>query len=135
MTDGKSMNWRLAARSALFLCLAGCATMGNDTGEPTQLLPLIDPPAQAGAPDLFIAMPTSINFAEVRKSLVSELRRNFNIHTFAVGPETKATDLGAAFFRWGLSVRKAAFARASFGSDFKTPAHWSRASSYLASFS
>jgi putative ABC transport system substrate-binding protein len=96
MTDGKSMNWRLAARSALFLCLAGCATMGNDTGEPTQLLPLIDPPAQAGAPDLFIAMPTSINFAEVRKSLVSELRRNFNIHTFAVGPETKATDLGAA---------------------------------------
>jgi len=63
MTDGKSMNWRLAARSALFLCLAGCATMGNDTGEPTQLLPLIDPPAQAGAPDLFIAMPTSINFA------------------------------------------------------------------------
>jgi putative ABC transport system substrate-binding protein len=33
---------------------------------------------------------------EVRKSLVAEVQKNFNIHTFAVGPETTAAELSSA---------------------------------------
>jgi len=40
-------------------------------------------------------MPISPSFVEVRKSLVSEVQKNFNIHTFAVGPETTAAELAA----------------------------------------
>jgi putative ABC transport system substrate-binding protein len=93
MTGGKIMIRRLATLSAILLCLADCATTGS--GEP-RLPSLVDPPARLGVPDLLIAMPTSANFAEVRKSLVSEVQRNFNIHTLAVGPETKVEDLAGA---------------------------------------
>jgi putative ABC transport system substrate-binding protein len=96
MTGGKITIRRLATLSAILLCLAGCATTGNDHGDPTRGSTVIDPPARPGAPDLLIAMPTSINFTEVRKSLVSEVQKNFNIHTLAVGPETKVADLAAA---------------------------------------
>jgi putative ABC transport system substrate-binding protein len=41
-------------------------------------------------------MPSQANFVEVRKSLVSEVQKSFNIHTMIVGPETKPADLGAA---------------------------------------
>jgi putative ABC transport system substrate-binding protein len=93
MTGGKIMTWRLAALSALLLCLADCATTGIDQGDRVQTQAILDPPVRPGAPYLLIAMPTSINFAEVRKSLVSEVQKNFNIHTLSVGPETKAEDL------------------------------------------
>jgi hypothetical protein len=96
MTGGKIMTWRLAALSALLLCLADCATTGIDQGDRVQTQAILDPPARPGAPYLLIAMPTSINFAEVRKSLVSEVQKNFNIHTLAVGPETKVEDLATA---------------------------------------
>ena len=96
MTGGKIMTWRLAALSALLVCFADCATMGIDQGELVQTPTIVDPPARPDAPYLLIAMPTSINFAEVRKSLVSEVQKNFNIHTLAVGPETKVEDLATA---------------------------------------
>jgi putative ABC transport system substrate-binding protein len=87
---------RLIWLAAVILCFAGCATTVNDRGDPTQVTAIVDPPARPGVPDLLIAMPTSINFAEVRKSLVSEVQKNFNVHTFAVGPETKVVDLATA---------------------------------------
>jgi putative ABC transport system substrate-binding protein len=41
-------------------------------------------------------MPNSPNFVEVRKSLVAEVHKNFNIHTFVVGAGTTAADLATA---------------------------------------
>jgi putative ABC transport system substrate-binding protein len=41
-------------------------------------------------------MPNSPNFVEVRKSLVSEVQKSFNIHTLAVAPETTVADLALA---------------------------------------
>ena len=97
MIGGKNMNWRVASASALLLCVASCATTGSEQGASTQNAAAIaDPPARTGAPALLIAMPNSPNFVEVRKSLVSEVQKTFNIHTFAVGPQTKAADLAAA---------------------------------------
>jgi hypothetical protein len=97
MTGAK--NTKGLALAFLALCLADCATGGSETGSsaPTQgAAVLSDPPARTGAPTLLIAMPRSPNFVEVRKSLVSEVQKNFNIHTFVVGPESKAADLAAA---------------------------------------
>jgi putative ABC transport system substrate-binding protein len=83
--------------SILLLLLAGCATAGNEYGAPAQgLPPITDPPARSGVPTLLIAMPNSPNFVEVRKSLVWEVQKSFNIHTLAVGPETTVADLGSA---------------------------------------
>jgi ABC-type uncharacterized transport system substrate-binding protein len=93
MTGGKRMNWRLVALWVLLLGIADCATTANDPGAPMQVPAIVDPPARQGAPYLLVAMPTATNFAEVRKSLVSEVQKNFNIHTLAVGPATKVEDL------------------------------------------
>jgi len=67
----------------------------RDRRVPQAAAVLVDPPARTGAPTLLIAMPISPSFVEVRKSLVSEVQKNFNIHTFAVGPETTAAELAA----------------------------------------
>jgi putative ABC transport system substrate-binding protein len=90
-------NWRVAWVSALFLCVASCATTGSLQGASAQNAAAIaDPPARTGARAILIAMPNSPNFVEVRRSLVSELQKNFNIQTFVVGPGTKTDDLAAA---------------------------------------
>jgi len=82
---------------ALVLVLASCATTGQEASVPTLAqAPLSDPPARAGAPTILIAMPTSPTFLEVRKSLVSEVRKSFNIHTFMVEPATTEADLASA---------------------------------------
>ena len=100
MTAPRTPHWRLAAFSTtLLVFLAGCATTGYESVSPTpmpDLPPIVDPPARSGAPTLLIAMPNSPNFVEVRKSLVSEVRKNFNIYTLAVGPESTPADLAAA---------------------------------------
>jgi putative ABC transport system substrate-binding protein len=97
MIGGKNMNWRVAWLAALLLCLAGCATTGSEQGASTQgAAAIVDPPVRTGVPALLIAMPNSPNFVEVRKSLVSEVQKNFNIHTFTVGPETRDADLAAS---------------------------------------
>jgi putative ABC transport system substrate-binding protein len=81
----------------LFLLLAGCATAGNESRADTSGLPaIVDPPARSGVPSLLVAMPNSPNFVEVRKSLVSEVQKSFNIHTLAVAPETTVADLALA---------------------------------------
>jgi putative ABC transport system substrate-binding protein len=81
----------------LFLLLAGCATAGNESRADTSGLPaIVDPPARSGVPSLLVAMPNSPNFVEVRKSLVSEVQKSFNIHTLAVAPETTVADLASA---------------------------------------
>lgn len=88
----------MASRSlTLLLLIAGCATSGNEQGAPASGLPaIVDPPARSGVPSLLVAMPNSPNFVEVRKSLVSEVQKSFNIHTLAVAPETTVADLASA---------------------------------------
>ena len=96
MTGEKNLKRLVPVLSALLCCLADCATGGSETGTgaaPQAAAVLVDPPARTGAPTLLIAMPSSPNFVEVRKSLVSEVQKNFNIHTFVVGPETTAAEL------------------------------------------
>ena len=86
-----------ALRTALLLALGACATTGGGQGDSAQKLPaIVDPAIRAGAPTLLIAMPSSVNFMEVRKSLVSEVQSKFNVQTFIVGPQTRASDLAAA---------------------------------------
>ena len=94
----RTSNWRVAWLSmTLFLLLAGCATAGNESRADTSGLPaIVDPPARSGVPSLLVAMPNSPNFVEVRKSLVSEVQKSFNIHTLAVAPETTVADLASA---------------------------------------
>jgi putative ABC transport system substrate-binding protein len=59
----------------------------------------VDPPARQGAPVVLVAMPISPSFLEVRKSLVSEVRKTFDVRTFVVAPSTTAEDLGATIRR------------------------------------
>jgi putative ABC transport system substrate-binding protein len=81
----------------VLLVFAACATtVGERAGSSQGPVVLVDPPLRAGAPTLLIAMPTSANFVDVRKSLVSEVQKSFNVRTFTVGPQTKVTDLAAA---------------------------------------
>ena len=82
---------------ALIVVLASCATTGQESRPPTLAQASIaDPPARAGGPTILIAMPASPTFVEVRKSLVSEVQKSFNIHTFIVQPETTEADLASA---------------------------------------
>jgi putative ABC transport system substrate-binding protein len=91
------MNWQLAWLASFLPLLAGCATTSGGSGAPTEAArSFVDPVVKVGAPTLLIAMPDSPNFVEVRKSLVAEVQKNFNIHTFVVGPETTAADLASA---------------------------------------
>ena len=98
MTVRRTRNWRIASRSlTLLLLIAGCATSGNEQGASASGLPaIVDPPARSGVLSLLVAMPNSPNFVEVRKSLVSEVQKSFNIHTLAVAPETTVADLALA---------------------------------------
>jgi putative ABC transport system substrate-binding protein len=88
------------ALAHLSASLAGCASVNGRATAPTETAaPIVDPAPRAGAAKIFIAMPNSANFVEVRKSLVSELRRTFDIETFVVTPHTTDGALGAAIER------------------------------------
>src|SRR4029077_16793296 len=84
------------ARALLSLALLGCAGTGTGGGgqnvpiAPPQ--PIIDPAPRPGAPVVLIAMPASSEFLDVRRTLVAEIRKNFNVSTFLVGPSTSAKD-------------------------------------------
>jgi putative ABC transport system substrate-binding protein len=105
--SGAPRGARGIALGALAVGLLGCATRGGGgaprpgaagDGTGDGAIAVIDPPplGRAGAPTLLIAMPGSANFAAVRKSLVSEVQRNFNIHTLIVDPRTQVGDLASA---------------------------------------
>lgn len=81
----------------LVVFLAACATTGIEYGAPKPVVEHIDdPPARSGAPTVLIAMPGSSIFVDVRKSLVSEVQKRFNIQTLIVGPQTTEKDLASA---------------------------------------
>src|SRR5215471_6167791 len=90
---------RLTCCAGLAAALAACATTGESGGGPDTPAPIVDPPPQDGAPLLLLAMPPSADFQDVRRSLVTEVKKNFNISTFTVAPGTTAAELGAAVAR------------------------------------
>jgi len=98
MTSGRASVRALPALLAAVMFLqAGCATTGAGSSAPKPTVgQIVDPPARSNAPTILIAMPSSPTFLEVRKSLVSEVQKSFNIHTFVVGPETTPEELAAA---------------------------------------
>ncbi len=81
------------------LGVLGCATaaMRGADGAPGDAPP--DPPARAGVPLVLVAMPPSSNFQAVRRSLLNELQRDFNVATLAVTASVTSEDLGAAIRR------------------------------------
>src|SRR5262245_8408278 len=96
---GAAMRRRLISTAAgplLALALLGCANTGrggeNIPTAPVQ--PIIDPTPRPGAPVVLIAMPASSEFADVRRTLVAEIRKNFNVTTFVVGPSTSSKEFG-----------------------------------------
>ncbi len=94
-SGGRSWGWLLLGIVSL-----GCVTAGGRSGLPSERpVDIVDPPAPAGGRTIFIAMPNSPNFLEVRKSLVSELQKNFGIVTFVVGATTVPDELGLAIRR------------------------------------
>jgi hypothetical protein len=50
-------------------------------------------------PTILIAMPASTDFLEVRKALVAEVQKNFNVSTLVVSRETTPADIAAAVDR------------------------------------
>ena len=97
MTVFNARNWRMASLSTPLLLLLACSTTGGEPGAGAAILPPIaDPPTRSGAPTVLIAMPNSPNFVEVRRSLVSEVQKSFNVHTVTVAPETTVADLASA---------------------------------------
>lgn len=87
------------AATACVLAVIGCATavMRGPEGGPGDAVP--DPPARAGAPLVLVAMPPSSNFQDVRRSLLNELQRDFNVSTLPVTASMTAEELGAAVRR------------------------------------
>jgi ABC-type uncharacterized transport system substrate-binding protein len=78
-------------------CLAGCVALRTQLGFVGQeALPFTDPPHQADLPTILIAMPLSANFVAVRRALVSEVQKSFNIRTLAVNPASSVADLALA---------------------------------------
>jgi hypothetical protein len=90
--------------SCLWLALfcttvAGCADARSSAGVAAEERAfIVDPPAR-GEPRIFIAMPDSANFLDVRKSLVSEIQKSFDVVTFIVTPGTAPDDIALAIQR------------------------------------
>jgi hypothetical protein len=80
--------------------LVACATSGvGDQQDQLAKIVIEDPPARPGAKTLLIAMPESRDFADARKGLVTEIKKDFNITTLIVTPTTTVDDLAAAIAR------------------------------------
>jgi hypothetical protein len=102
---GASMSRSLKVTLALLLGwgLLGCATAAQRgagataTGGPAG--GVADPPLRAGAPLVLIAMPPSAGFQDVRRSLLNEIQRDFNVATLVVTSTTGAAELAGAIHR------------------------------------
>ena len=89
--------WLLAP----LLLLSGCATTsgGSEGGDTTPASAFADPLPRSGAATILIATPTFADFIDVRRGLVTEVQKNFNVSTVPVTKETTAAQLGAAIDR------------------------------------
>ena len=91
---------RLIRCVGLAAVLSACATTGDGGGGRVQTAaPLADPPLRPGAPLLMLAMPPSADFQDVRRALLTEVKKDFNVVTFTVTGTTTAADLAQAIAR------------------------------------
>src|SRR5512140_3028820 len=85
---------------AFLLWIAGCAnTAGAGNSSVPVASALDDPPARPGAPALLVAMPASAAFVEVRRALVAEVHKSFNVATLVVTRDTSPAEIAAAIDR------------------------------------
>lgn len=90
---------RFAGWAVTLWGLLGCATAGTRGPDGAPSEGLADPPTRAGVPLVLIAMPPSANFQDVRRSLLTEIQRDFNVATVTVTASTSMDDLGATIQR------------------------------------
>ncbi|HEY0707782.1 MAG TPA: hypothetical protein VGG33_13345 [Polyangia bacterium] len=73
--------WRAACLVLpLAIVLSGCAGFFSSPPPPTPA-PLVDPPRRAGRPLVLIAMPDSASFHTVRRTLIDEVKSDFDVET------------------------------------------------------
>jgi hypothetical protein len=80
---------------ALVLLAVACANSLPDQTSHPQALPLVDPPRRPGKPLVLVAMPDSASFRTVRRALVAEIQRDFDVATQIVSAQTDAAGFGA----------------------------------------
>ena len=90
---------RLVGLAVLLGGLFGCATAGTRGQVGGASEGLADPPPRAGDPLVLIAMPPSATFQDVRRSLITEIQRDFNVSTLTVTSSTGMDEIGAAIAR------------------------------------
>src|SRR5205085_8770785 len=79
---------------------SGCATAGGPGPGGASSETVADPAPRPGVPLVLIAMPPSANdFQDVRRSLLAEIQRDFNVATVIVTSSTAVEELGAAIQR------------------------------------
>jgi hypothetical protein len=89
----------LACWAGLAALLSACATAGEGGGRADVAASVADPATQAGAPLILLAMPPTADFQDVRRALITEVKKNFNVSTLPVTAGTTPADLGAAIAR------------------------------------
>jgi hypothetical protein len=78
---------------ALVLLLGACANGGlpAETAVPAAA-PLVDPPRRPGKALVLLAMPDSASFRTVRRALVDEIKKDFDVNTTIVDAHTSIDD-------------------------------------------
>jgi ABC-type uncharacterized transport system substrate-binding protein len=83
------------------LCVGlwGCATPAGGEVTPKSASALVDPPPRADLPGILIAMPSSTDFVDVRRGLVGEIQKHWNVTTLLVTKETTVAEVAASVER------------------------------------
>jgi len=77
------------------LLLGACAGTPTQGGNPAQSAPLADPPRRPGKALVLLAMPDSASFRTVRRALVDEIKKDFDVATLIVDSRTDPATFGA----------------------------------------
>jgi len=77
------------------LLLGSCANSLPTDGNHPQAAPLVDPPRRPGKALVLVAMPDSTSFRTVRRALVDEIKKDFDVSTQIVDSHTNAATFGA----------------------------------------
>src|SRR5437764_11429827 len=89
------------------LVLAGCAGASGVTAPasappaPLAAPAIDDPPRRSGKPLILVAMPDSESFRTVRRSLVSEIKKDFDVSTAIIDSHSSLTEFSGAIERSG----------------------------------
>ena len=84
---------------AASLVSPGCATTGMEKAASGPSLAIEEPTTRPGLPTILIAMPGSADFMDVRRGLLGEVQKNFNVSTLVVTKDTKEEEVAAAIER------------------------------------